>query len=294
MKMRYISKIQGNLKRYQKIYSSKASTNMLDGSYKSIFKGKSLNFDELREYVTGDDIKDVDWKASSRSHKLLVRQYIAEKKHNVMVIFDTNCRMLADSNGLEEKRELAIMGAGTLAYFVNRNGDEISATFSAGKSMCHVPFKSGLGHIEMMLEKYHKAVTLDNHSDINAALEYVVRHFRRKMILILVTDLEGIHKITETNLKRLLVAHDILLLTISDADLQSGKVYNMDEEDYFSEFLLADKKLIKRAADNKALMERQAVEKLKKYGIANVTLDDEKELEREIIDLLNKHKAEKR
>ena len=55
-----------------------------------------------------------------------------------------------------------------------------------------------------------------------------------------------------------------------------------------------DKKLIKRAADNKARMEREASEKLKKYGIANVTLDDEKELEREIIDLLNKHKAEKR
>ena len=137
-------------------------------------------------------------------------------------------------------------------------------------------------------------MTIDNHSDINVALEYVVRHFRRKMILILVTDLEGIRSITETNLKRLLVAHDVLLLTISDADLQSGKVYNMEEEDYFSEFLLVDKKLIKRAADNKARMEREASEKLKKYGIANVTLDDEKELEREIIDLLNKHKLEKR
>lgn len=268
--------------------------NMLDGSYKSIYKGRSLNFDELREYVTGDDIKDVDWKASSRSHKLLVRQYIAEKKHNVMLIFDTNCKMLADSKGLNEKRELAIMGAGMFAYFVNRNGDEISATFADKNSICHIPFNTGLGHIEMMLEEYHRKVSLENHSDINAALEYVVRHFRRKMILLLVTDLEGIHSITETNLKRLLVAHDILLLNISDADMQSGNVYNMEEGSYFSEFLLADKKLIKRAAENKAMIEKQALDKLKKYGIANITVDEEEELERKLIDLLNKHKSEKR
>lgn len=294
MKMRYISKIEGNLKRYQKIYSRKTTTNMLDGSYKSIYKGKSLNFDELREYVTGDDIKDVDWKASSRSHKLLVRQYIAEKKHNVMLVLDTNCRMLADSKGLEEKRELAILGAGTLAYFVNRNGDKISATFPTSKSVCHIPFKTGLGHIEGILESYHRKVTMDNHSDINAALEYVVRHFKRKMILILVTDLEGIYKITETNLKRLLVAHDILLLNISDADLQPGNLYNLENEDYFSDFFLKDKKLLKRVSENKAAIEKQALDKLKTFGIANVTLDDEIELDREMIDLLNKHKAEKR
>ena len=64
-----------------------------------------MNFDELREYVQGDDIKDIDWKASARSQKLLVRQYIAERKHNVLLVFDTNMNMLGDSDGFEEKRE---------------------------------------------------------------------------------------------------------------------------------------------------------------------------------------------
>lgn len=294
MRMRYVSKIQANLKRYQKISSKKTTGNMLDGSYRSIYKGNSLNFDELREYVPGDDIKNMDWKASARSHKLLVRQYVAEKKHNVMLVFDSNARMLADSKNLEEKRELAILGAGTLAYFVNRNGDEISATFATETSVNHIPFKSGLGHIETILENYHKSVTPNNQSDLNAALEYIVRHFKRKMILIIATDLQGLHTLSDVNLKRILVAHDVLLLHISDADLQEGKLYNLKESSYMSDFFLKDRKLIQRARERKLEMEAEALEKMKKYGIANVTLDDEEELDREMIDLLNKHKLEKR
>ena len=94
MKMTYISRIQGNMKGYKTIYTTKATSRIIDGSYNSIYKGRSMNFDELREYVVGDDIKDMDWKASARSQKLLVRQYIAEKKHNIMLVMDAGKRML--------------------------------------------------------------------------------------------------------------------------------------------------------------------------------------------------------
>src|SRR5574344_2814195 len=104
MKMTYIAKIQANLKRYQSVKARKHTARVLDGSYKSIHKGRSMNFDELREYVQGDDIKDIDWKASARSQKLLVRQYIAERKHNVLLVFDTNMNMLGDSDRSEERR----------------------------------------------------------------------------------------------------------------------------------------------------------------------------------------------
>ena len=61
MKMTYISRIQGNMKGYKTIYTTKATSRIIDGSYNSIYKGRSMNFDELREYVVGDDIKDMDW-----------------------------------------------------------------------------------------------------------------------------------------------------------------------------------------------------------------------------------------
>jgi len=75
MRMNYVSKIEAKLKRYQTLKSRRSTAQVLDGAYKSIFKGRSMNFDELREYVQGDDIKDIDWKATARSQKILVRQY---------------------------------------------------------------------------------------------------------------------------------------------------------------------------------------------------------------------------
>lgn len=293
MRMNYISKIQANIKRFQTVKTRRATTRVLDGSYKSVFKGKSLNFDELREYVQGDDIKDIDWKASSRSQKMLVRQYIAERKHNIMLVMDTNRRMLAHSDGLEEKRELAIMSAGTMAYFVNRNGDYVSATYAAGDSIKHFPFKTGLGNIELILDNYHNDVTKESHTNINAPLEYIIRNFKRKMIILVVTDIAGIHEVSDANLKRLLVAHDLLFINISDAPLYGNNVYDMEDDAYLSSFFTKDKKLQQVTRERNLQLQNGAYEKLKRFGIACSTVDYLEELDREILDLLDKHKFEK-
>ena len=113
MKMTYVPFIQGNMKGMKTIYTTRATSRIIDGSYNSIYKGRSMNFDELREYVAGDDIKDVDWNATARSQKVLVRQYIAEKKHNIMLVLDTNRRMLANANETQEKKNVALMAAGS-------------------------------------------------------------------------------------------------------------------------------------------------------------------------------------
>ena len=93
MRKSYLNRIKANIS----IYARKYSSSLLEGSYRSIYKGKSLNFDDLREYVVGDNVRDIDWKASARSRKLLVKQYIAEKQHNVMILLDTDKKMLAHS-----------------------------------------------------------------------------------------------------------------------------------------------------------------------------------------------------
>ena len=129
MKLDYVSRVKTGLKRYKTIATDKTTSRVLDGSYNSIYKGRSMNFDELREYVPGDDIKDIDWKATSRSQKVLVRQYIAEKKHNLMLVMDTNRRMLAETKDGQEKKDVALISGGSLAYMVATNGDYISAVF---------------------------------------------------------------------------------------------------------------------------------------------------------------------
>ena len=293
MKMTYIAKIQANLKRYQSVKARKHTARVLDGSYKSIHKGRSMNFDELREYVQGDDIKDIDWKASARSQKLLVRQYIAERKHNVLLVFDTNMNMLGDSDGFEEKRELAILSAGTLAYFVNKSGDYVASVFMSENGVKYFPFKAGLGNIETILENYHRTVTMNNNSDVNDCLEYIIRNFKQKMIIVLVSDVRGFTTITDTNLKRLLVAHDVLALNISDASINGNLAYNMNKASFMPAFLYKNKKLKKAMKESNLELQKTVANRLKKFGISCSTIDYVEELDREIVDLLAKHRGEK-
>lgn len=293
MKMTYIAKIQASLKRYQKVQARKQTARVLDGSYKSIHKGRSMNFDELREYVQGDDVKDIDWKATARSRRTLVRQYIAERKHNVLIVFDTNMNMLGHSDGLEEKRELAIMSAGTMAYFVNKNGDYVAATYMTENGVKYFPFKAGLGNIELILEHYHRDVTMDNKTDINDCLEYIIRNFKQKMIVLLVSDVRGFKNISEVNLKRLLVANDVLALNISDASMEGKPSYNINGQHMMPTFLSKNKKIGNAMKETNLRLQAEVTEKLKKYGISCSTIDYIDELDKEIIDLLAKHRGER-
>ncbi len=293
MNMKYISQITSNLKQYKTIRTNRVTSRILDGSYRSVYKGRSMNFDELREYIVGDDIKDMDWKASARSQKLLVKQYIAEKKHNIMLVLDTNRRMAADTLKLQEKREVALMSAGTLAYLINQNNDYTGAIFPTEHSIQHFPFRTGLMNIENILEQYHKSVTMENLSCINTALDYIVQNFRRNMILIIVTDIQGIAEIPDTTLKRLLVMNDVLMINVSDATVSSQhnekmQVYSLEKNRYLSRFFTRDQKLAKLLEEKQQKIYQECVSKLKHHGISFVTVNHTQEIQQTIVELLTK------
>ena len=272
MRLEYISRIKDGLKRYKTISTKKTTSRVLDGSYNSIYKGRSMNFDELREYVPGDDVKDIDWKATSRSQKVLIRQYIAEKKHNIMLVMDTNRRMLADTSEGEEKREVALIGGGSLAYMVTSNGDYVSAIYSDGEKMCRFPFRMGFLNLETILSGYNKAVSLKNNSNIDQSLEYIIRNIRRRMIVVIVTDMEGISKVSESLLRQLILVHDVLLINVSDADVFGKNVYGIEQSDYLPAYITRSKKLRKLQQEEKRRVLAECDNKLKRNGIAMTTI----------------------
>ena len=77
------------------IHAHRKVRSVLDGEYGSVHKGRSMDFDDLREYVPGDDIKDLDWKASARHGRPLVKRYIATRQHAVLLVVDTGWTMAA-------------------------------------------------------------------------------------------------------------------------------------------------------------------------------------------------------
>ena len=291
MNLDYVSKIKFGLKRYKTIATDKATSRVLDGSYNSIYKGRSMNFDELREYVPGDDIKDIDWKATSRSQKVLIRQYIAEKRHNIMMVMDANKRMLAETKTGETKGEVALMAGGTLAYMVTDNGDYVSGLYYHDDKMERSPFKTGFLNLEFLLEGYAKCLTPTNKSDLNGILKYIMHNIKRRMIVVMVTDTEGILSLQDNLLGQITMVHDVLLINVSDADIFGKKVYNVDDAGYIPPFISQSKAIQREQKKIQLEMEKQAAIKLNRYGIPWVEVDTENRVDGRIAELLEKNKT---
>lgn len=284
----YINKIKANIT----IYSTQKTSNILDGTYKSIYKGRSMNFEDLREYVIGDNVKDIDWKASARTNTILIKRFIAEKKHNILFVMDSGRKMLADTPQKESKKEVALITAGTVAYLANKNGDYVGAIYNKNNSIEYFPFKSDLYNIENILSHYDNSVELEDKDEdtINKSLEYVCKHIKRRCIIFVITDLDGMDKVKEDTLKKIAMQHDILFINIKDAYMSEENIYDVENAEYIPNLLLQDPKIFELEKQERKKIQTATNKKLKKCKATVETIEKVKEVPQKIIELLERHK----
>ena len=284
MKMKYIAKIKANLS----INAKNKTSNILEGVHNSIYKGKSMNFEDLREYVIGDNVKDIDWKASARSNKVLIKQFVAEKKHNVLFILDSGRKMLADTKELESKKDVALLTTGTIAYLINKNGDSISAIYNGHNSIKFFPFQIGLFNIERILTSYEKEIDTENNLD--NLIKYVLESINKKMIIFIITDIEGMNSLSDDTLRKLSLLHDVILINISDALMTGYNTYDVDQNEYIPDYILEDEELKKIDIEIKTKIYKELKDKLMKYKIVTTTINKQKDIAKDILKLLERRK----
>lgn len=284
MNMKYITKVKANLS----IYTRKKTSNILEGAYNSIYKGKSMNFAELREYVIGDNVKDIDWKASARSNKVLVKQYIAEKKHNIMFVLDTGKKMLADTRDLEPKKEVALMTTATLGYIVDKHGDSISAIYNGKDRIRLFPFKNGLYNIEKIINCYEKDIETPN--NLESLIRYVLKFINKRMIIFIITDIEGMNRLNEKMLRELTIMHDVMVIDISDALMSGENTFDIERNSYIPDYILKDNKLKAMELEIRKRLYADIQTRFKKYKIMTTTINNQKEIASEIFKLLERQK----
>ncbi len=284
MNMKYIAKVKANLS----IYTKKKTSNILEGSYNSIYKGKSMNFEDLREYVVGDNVKDIDWKASARSNKILIKQYVAEKKHNILFILDSGKKMLADTRELDSKKDVALMTTGTISYLIDKHGDSVSAIYNGKNGIKLFPFKTGLYNIEKILNSYEKEIGIEN--NLENLINYVLKFIRRRMIIFIVTDIDGMSKLSEDILRKLSLLHDVMFINISDALMTGYNAFDVDENSYIPDYILDDEKLKDIELEIKTKIYEETKNKFKKYKITTTTINKQKDIVNDVIKLLERRK----
>ena len=201
------------------IHARRKVRGLLEGEYTSIFHGRSIDFDDVRQYVPGDPLADIDWKATARVGAPMTRRYIASRKHTVLVVADTGRTMAALADSGERKIDLAIVAAGAFGYLAVRHGDLVGLVAGDRGSLAYRKLESTEAHLERLLQVLLQRTSLDSaESDLHGALAYVARSFRKRMILLILSD-DRPTTVAETEvLKRLAVQHEIFWLTIADAD----------------------------------------------------------------------------
>jgi len=282
----HITKIQAKVS----IYAKKKTSNIFDGSYKSIYTGNGMDFENLREYIPGDNIRDIDWKASARNKNLLIKEYIAEKKHNVMLVFDTGKNFMADTQAGELKKDVALNAGGTLAYLAAQNRDNVGAIYNRNGMIQFFPLRMGVNHLEHILTSYEKEDFAGYDSDINKALDYIIKNIPKKMIIFVITDAGGIHNISDNTIKKLCVQHDLLFVSIGDATLTGHASFDVRRSRYVSDYITGNKKLMDLEKKTREKIAYENSRKLLRNQIVTTEIHSENDIIDKSLELLERHK----
>jgi uncharacterized protein (DUF58 family) len=199
------------------IHAHRKALHLLDGEYGSLVTGRSMDFEDLRSYVAGDEVRDIDWKATARHGSTLVRRYTALRRQTVFFVVDTGRNMAARADDGEVKSEVALTVVGVLGYLAVRHGDEVSLLSGDSTRTVRTPARTGENHLERVLQTIDRAHGLDAPvSDLERTLRLVTRTVRRRAVVVVVADDVALGDEEKKLIRRLRAQH--VWITIGDID----------------------------------------------------------------------------
>ncbi len=201
------------------VAARRRSRSLLEGEYASVFHGRSLDYHDLRDYVPGDEVRDIDWRATARHTSPLVKRYVAERKQNLMLVVDTGRGMAALTTSGETKKDVAIHAAGLVGYLAQRHGDLVGLVRGTADTTVAHPLRGTETHLETLLRAVDAATTLTGEqSNLATQLRWIIANVRRRLVLLIVADDRELDPDLDELLRRLHVQHEILWITVEDAD----------------------------------------------------------------------------
>lgn len=199
----------------------------LAGHYHSVFKGQGMNFDEVREYQPGDEVRTIDWNVTARMNHPFVKKYVEERELTVILMVDLSGSGLFGSVS-QSKRELAAEIASVLAFSAIRNNDKVGLLLFTEGVEKFIPPRKGRAHVlrvirEILVFKPEKVGT-----DLNEALQFMTRVTAHRAIVVILSDFLGSPKggggmlasslaqVSATALRQANRKHDVVAVQIAD------------------------------------------------------------------------------
>jgi uncharacterized protein (DUF58 family) len=200
--------------RYIEITTRKAVTATFAGEYASAFKGRGVEFDEVREYQSGDDVRTIDWKVTARTGRLHTRRYMEERELTVILLADLSASGVFAS-GTRSRNETAAEICALLAFSAIANHDRVGLVIFTDEVELFIPPRKGDRHVLRLIREILSFNPSGKRTGIKAALEALATLVKRRAVVFLVSDFidAGYERQIKISAKR----HDLIALWLYDA-----------------------------------------------------------------------------
>ncbi len=169
------------------IKSSRVVNSIMAGQYKSVFRGSGIEFEEVREYSPGDEVKNIDWKVSARLGKPFVKLYREERESVVMLLIDMSAS-LKFGTFFGPKIERAAETASILAFNAIKNNDKVGVIFFTDRVEKYIPPKKGSSHIWRVIKEIFTFSPQGRGTNIAEALDYLSKITRKRSFVFILSD----------------------------------------------------------------------------------------------------------
>mgnify|MGYP001236039675 FL=1 len=195
------------------IYTTRIVNDILAGEYESVFKGRGMEFDEVREYQVGDDVRNIDWNVTARAGRPFIKKYREERELTVIFLVDLSASGSFGSVG-QTKNELAAELCALLAFAAIKNNDKVGLIVFTDQVEMFIPPGKGARHVLRVVREILTFRPGRTETDIAAALDYLGRVQTRTAVVFLISDFQA--ERFEKSLRVVSRRHDLIALCISD------------------------------------------------------------------------------
>ena len=195
------------------IRATRLVNDLFGGEYESVFKGRGMEYSEVREYVPGDDIRTIDWNVTARSQHPFVKKFVEERELSVVFVVDGS-RSLQFGSTEKFKSSVAAEIAGFLAFSAVKNNDKVGLLINTDRIEKYVPPKKGKSHVLRVVREILYFEPTAKRTNLRIALEHLYRILTRNAVIFVISDF--LDSGYEKALKILHQKHDLIAIQITD------------------------------------------------------------------------------
>lgn len=189
MAARELEEVLKEVRRIQ-IVARRQVNDLLAGEYLSAFKGRGMEFDTVREYVPGDEIRSIDWNVTARSDGPYVKTFCEERELTILLAVDISASGAFGSQKIS-KMETAVEVAAVLMFTSLKNNDKVGLLFFADDVVKYIPPRKGRGNVLRLIREMLATEPVKSETNIAKALEYIGRVQRRRAVVFVLSDFIG-------------------------------------------------------------------------------------------------------